>query len=91
MVRKNTDGEPSSRQSKAEIEAKQQRKTLGIFLGVVSVLVGIGVYMHLYSDQSNQDSESFFESRKNTGAYYDYKESEKSAKEKAESNIFLQN
>jgi hypothetical protein len=76
--------------TKAEIEAQQQRKTLGIFLAVVSALVAGGVYMHLNADHTNKSTEAFFESRKNPGAYSEYKESQESAKTKAERNIFLQ-
>jgi predicted secreted protein len=77
-------------QSKLNKEAKQQRKSLITFLGVVSTLVAIGVYHHLNSDQSNKSTEAFYESRKSPGAYYEYQESEESSKKKAERNIFLQ-
>jgi flagellar basal body-associated protein FliL len=88
---KNINDKSSNRQLKAEKEAKQLRKTLFIFLVIVTVLAGTGGYFHLYSDQSNKNTESFFESRKNPGAYYEHKEANKSAKERAESNIYLQN
>jgi hypothetical protein len=77
-------------QSKLNKETQQQRKSLIIFLGIVSTLVVIGVYHHLNSDQSNKSTESFYESRKSPGAYYEYQESEESSKKKAERNIFLQ-
>lgn len=72
-------------------ETQQQRKTLAIMLGVISALVGFGVYHHLNSDQSMKSTEAFFEARKSPEKYYEYKEAEESAKKKAERNIFLQN
>lgn len=77
-------------QSKLNKETQQQRKSLMIFLVVVSSLVAIGVYHHLNSDQSNKSTEAFYKSRKSPEAYYEHKESEESAKKKAERNIFLQ-
>jgi hypothetical protein len=86
----NTSGK-KPRSEKLALEAQKQRKTLVIMLCVASLLVGLGVYSHLNSDQSNKSTEAFFEARKSPEKYYEYKQAEESAKKKAERNIFLQN
>jgi flagellar basal body-associated protein FliL len=83
--------EKKSQSSKAITEARKQRKSLLVILIIISVLVGLGVYMHLNSEQSMKNTETFFEARKSPETYYEYKEAEESAKKKAERNIFLQN
>lgn len=83
--------EKPNKLSKQELESKKQRKSLIIMVSVISVLVGLGVYFHLNTDQSMKSTEAFFEARKSPEQYYEYKEAEESAKKKAERNIFLQN
>ena len=77
--------------NKIKSETQQQRRSLIIMLSIISVLVGLGVYFHLNSDQSMKSTEAFFEARKSPESYYEYKEEEESSKKKAERNIFLQN
>ena len=83
--------EKPNKLSKQELESKKQRKSLIIMVSVISVLVGLGVYFHLNTDQSMKSTEAFFEARKSPEQYYEYKEAEESPKKKAERNIFLQN
>ena len=83
--------EKAAKLSKQEIESQKQRKSLIIMVAVIAAHVGLGVYFHLNTDQSMKSTEAFFEARKSPEEYYEYKESEESAKKKAERNIFLQN
>lgn len=81
----------NSKEKNEKSEKNKQLKSLVIFISVVTLLVGCGVYFHLNTDQSNPKTEAFFEARKNPESYHEYKAEEESAKKKAERNIFLQN
>lgn len=77
-------------QDKSNLETAKQLRSLIIFVSVVSILVGLGVYAHLNTDQSNPKAEAFFKARKSPEEHFEYQEEEMSAKKKAERNIFLQ-
>ena len=80
-----------NKEEKAQKEKEENKKSLMIFVGVVSGLVLLGVVFHLSSDQSTESVETFFEQRKSPEEYHKYKQEEESSKRKAEKNIFLQN
>jgi hypothetical protein len=66
-------------------------KALLKFLMVILILVGLGLLYHFKTDQGLENTQRFFENRKDVQEYHKYKEDEESAKKRAEKNIFLQN
>lgn len=86
--------EPSSgkpEKTSGQLEEAQSRKTLIIFVSVVTVLGAIGGYVHLNSDRP-PPGQVFFENRKiNDSEFRSHaSDPDESAKAKAERNIFLQ-
>lgn len=84
---------PATKDKQSKLKDKPQdshTKALLIFLLIIFGLLSVGLIYYFQNDQNFQSTESFFENRKGVQEYHEYKESEESAKKRAERNIFLQ-